>query len=242
MGVVRSNSPLGYKVEITARRGVFRPYKVGLGYITVNNLIMDMSQFAIYMRDNTARKGDCHHNRSFNNLLINNEMQMNFPMITERSYANESEHNVFATLDARFVVGTFADDRISKKEVMPMIIDLWHEKGSIPPDLEEKAFPDSKIDGGYELNLNQWRAMMGLDIESKMTKGIEAEFDRNTYTLTITVDNSLREVGYKQITGVDKDYFGQPISSKPLIGPFQQLTPGKHILKLWENSTIPIVD
>jgi hypothetical protein len=113
-------------------------------------------------------------------------------------------------------------------------------RGQIGVGMDSKGFNFSdhnvligKLSLGDRVDLGTWREKLGWD-EHSTDRGLTGwSLDKESLTLTLTVDDAFLEMKCPPVPGVERDFSGNPIGAGSLPGPFQNLKKGKNTIRLW---------
>ncbi|HWH70994.1 MAG TPA: hypothetical protein VNT26_16515, partial [Candidatus Sulfotelmatobacter sp.] len=195
---------------------IFRNYFAGEGY-------------GLYFRKMTDRKGGASYISASGNVFANSNLTAvclpaeNPPLVR----SNWFEANVYPAAARPFVAHAWS---IKTGGADAGVIARLSR--AVSPDATAQPFGNpAKPPYGYFLSLKQWQTVMNFDQHSRMV-AVPWTFDRQTWELTVTLPDELSGIPVPSEREAGEDFFGRPTSAGALAGPFENLTPGKHILKL----------
>jgi len=92
----------------------------------------------------------------------------------------------------------------------------------------------------YLVSLEIWRKVLGNDLESRVVRAIRDGLQSRVVSWEFDLDDAVREVQCKPVSGVDRDFLGRPVPrERPLPGPFQELERGRNRVTLWPVRGVP---
>ncbi|SMP65914.1 Protein of unknown function [Neorhodopirellula lusitana] len=193
-----------------------------------------------YIYQVTARTRTYQHSL-FNNLFIRHNAMMDINYPSHRSGPQRLDHNVYdAAPDQHVFRINSASDKPSPWSPADFIKMVDH-------DLGRSSTGTDSIDGGPKANLTfeQWQAFwlshdLPNDAHSVLKQGMVVAYNPESQKLTLTVPDSLANVGSTDRTSIDQDFFHHPLpnNGRALPGPFQSLKTGINHYSLWKGLPI----
>lgn len=189
--------------------------------------------YGLYFRKITGRKGGAAHLRTIGNLFVGDALTPvclpvdNPPAVQ----GNHFEANVYpaAAAATRFAVTGWSRDPKTGSDqagLERILATVGGAARELPP------FGDStKTPSGYRLDLAQWRTLMGGDRQSA-TARLSCTLDRSTWTLTLEVPEDAGRVRAPASPEAARDFGGRPVVGEARPGPWVDLGPGRHQIKL----------
>ena len=85
----------------------------------------------------------------------------------------------------------------------------------------------------YHVPFEVWQKGLGYDRASRVVSLIRDGMQSRVATFEVTLDDTIRQVACQSIKGVEQDFYGTPLPSRALPGPFQSIEPGRNRFRLW---------
>jgi hypothetical protein len=222
----------------SARPQPWRPWIAGIyghdadGARIVHNLFAGEG-YGLYFRKISARKGGAAYLHAAGNLFVGETLTPvclpvdNPPLVRENFF----EANVYPAASAatRFAVTgwsrvpTSGVDQAGLERVLNTV-------GGPARSLPQFGDP-AKAPAGYTLDLEQWRSLMRFDAHSVQVN-VRCSLDRTTWTLALEVPEAAARVQLPGGPELPGDFFGRPFPAPVPAGPFANLGPGAHRIRL----------
>lgn len=211
------------------------------GATIAHNLVFDNHGFGIMMRVVTDRYPEgqlceCSNMRIVNNILNNNgQGNICIPYPGSRARSNISDANAFDP-DGLFVLSTYGGTGIDN-------IRYFFDRAcpgdsfTIWPDRAENS-----VHSGVELTFSQWQKLGKYDIHGLPVDLQEFTLSKETLFLQFSNGKDLENIQCQKVARLDYDFFGNPLPSDPIPGPFQNLINGMLAISIEQPDNVVQVE
>ncbi len=190
------------------------------GITFVHNLVFGSQRCGSFsLKVTKRRRAGASKIQLLNNIFIDNHQgNINLPLPGPDARDNRSDHNLYGSRQD-FLVNTSGG--ISRRGLIRSVENTIGRR----PKLWNGSAP--------RMTFQEWQQVSGWDLHSIETASAQARLS-NDYTLSLNVGGAAHTVIASRIDGVEQDFFGKTIPPQNArVGPFQNLTHGENVLKLW---------
>ena len=192
-----------------------------------------------YIYQVNARTNTGYHSL-FNNFFINHRLMMDINYPAHRSGPQRLNHNIYDgnKNERTFIINSYSD------RPSPWKPDEFFELVKNDVGTENPI----ALNGGSKvgLTISEWQKFwlkhgQKNDTESIMTKGITISYNESDQTLKINIPSNIKFNGSTNYDKISTDYAEKPVpqNGTAIPGPFQSLTTGENIFKIWHG--LPLI-